>query len=49
MRKFIVTGMYTEIIYAEDEDEALEKFDEISADYASEPFDEVEIKEKPLG
>ena len=48
MRKFRVSGMFTEYIYAETEEEAIEKFDEISADYASEPFDEVVCEEMPL-
>lgn len=48
MKKFRVSGIYTEYIYAETEEEAIEKFDEISADYASEPFDEVVSQEMPL-
>ena len=48
MKKFRVSGIYTEYIYAETEEEAIEKFDEISADYASEPFDEVLVEEMPL-
>lgn len=48
MKKFKVSGMFTEYIYAETEEEAIEKFDEISADYASEPFDEVVCQEMPL-
>ena len=48
MKKFKVSGIYTEYIYAETEEEAIEKFDEISADYASEPFDEVVSQEMPL-
>lgn len=48
MRKFVITGKYTEYIYAENGDEALEKFDEIMDEYAKEPFDEVEIEEMPL-
>ena len=48
MRKFIVRGVFTEYIYAETEEEAIEEFDEISADYASEPFDEVLVEEMPL-
>ena len=46
MKKFRVSGIYTEYIYAETEEEAIEQFDEISADYVSEPFDEVVCEEK---
>ena len=48
MKKFKISGMFTEYIYAETEEEAIEQFDEISADYASEPFDEVACEEIPL-
>jgi hypothetical protein len=48
MKKFVVRGIYTEYIYAETEEQAIEKFDEISADYASEPFDEIVCEEMPL-
>lgn len=48
MKKFKISGMFTEYIYAETEEEAMEKFDDISADYVSEPFDEIVIKEMPL-
>lgn len=48
MKKFKVSGIYTEYIYADTEEEAIEKFDEISADYACEPFDKVECEEFPL-
>ena len=48
MKKFKVSGIYTEYIYAETEEEAIEKFDEISADYACEPFDKVVCEEIPL-
>ena len=47
MKKFKVSGVYTEYIYAENEEEAIEQFDEISADYACEPFDEVKCEEFP--
>lgn len=47
MKKFKVSGVYTEYIYAETEEEAIEQFDEISADYACEPFDEVKCEEFP--
>ena len=47
-RKFKVSGMFTEYIYAETEEEAIEQFDEISSDYVSEPFDEVMCEEMPL-
>ena len=46
MRKFRVSGIYTEYIYAETEEEAIEQFDEIAEDYAPyEPFDEVVCEE----
>ena len=48
MRKFKISGIFTEYIYAETEEEAIEQFDEISADYACEPFDEVVSQEMPL-
>ena len=48
MKKFKVSGIYTEYIYAETEEQAIELFDGISEDYASEPFDEVVCEEMPL-
>ena len=48
MKKFKISGIFTEYIYAETEEEAIEQFDEISADYASEPFDKVVCEEIPL-
>ena len=48
MKKFKVSGVFTEYIYADTVEEAIEKFDEISADYVSEPFDEVNYQEIPL-
>ena len=48
MKKFRVRGMFTEYIYAEDEEQAIEQFEEISADYVSEPFDEMVCEEMPL-
>ena len=47
-KKFKVSGIFTEYIYAETEEQAIEQFDEISADYASEPFDEIVCEEMPL-
>ena len=47
MKKFVVRGIYTEYIYAEDEEEAIEKFDEL-VDFIIEPFDEIECEELPL-
>ena len=48
MKKFRVSGMCTEYIYAETEEEAIEQFDEISANYISEDFDEIMCEELPL-
>lgn len=48
MKKFVVRGMFTEYIYAETEEQAIEQFDEISAGYASEEFDEIMCEEIPL-
>lgn len=48
MKKFKISGIFTEYIYAETEEEALEEFYEISADYVSEPFDETVCEEMPL-
>ena len=45
MKKFKIQGIFTEYIYAETEEEAIEEFDDISADYASEPFDEIICEE----
>lgn len=46
MKKFKVSGIYTEYIYAETEEEAIEQFDEIAEDYAPyDPFDEVVCEE----
>ena len=47
MKKFIVRGIYTEYIYAETEEEAIEQFDELM-DFTSEPFDELVCEEMPL-
>ena len=48
MKKFKVSGIYTEYIYAENEEEAIEQFCEIAEDYTtSEPFDEIECEEIP--
>ena len=48
MKKFKVSGIYTEYIYAETVEQAIELFDGISEDYASEPFDEIVCEEMPL-
>ena len=48
MKKFIVRGIYTEYIYAEDEEQAIEKFDELMEGVAIDPFDEILCEEKPL-
>ena len=48
MKKFLVRGIFTEYIYAETEEEAIEQFDEISANYISEDFDEIMCEELPL-
>lgn len=48
MRKFLVSGIYTEYIYAETEEEAIEEFNEISTEYAIKEFDEIVCKEMPL-
>ena len=48
MRKFKVSGIYTEYIYAEDEEEAIEKFDEFMEGIAIDPFDEIVYEEMPL-
>ena len=47
MKKFLVRGSYTEYIYAETEEEAIEQFDEL-VDFIIEPFDEIECEELPL-
>ena len=48
MKKFRVSGIFTEYIYAETEEEAIEQFDEISEGYAIEEFDEIVCQEMPL-
>lgn len=48
MKKFKISGIYTEYIYAEDRDEALEKFDEEMEGITIVPFDEVMCEELPL-
>lgn len=48
MKKFKVSGIYTEYIYAETEEEAIEQFNEISDCYAPEDFDEIMCEEMPL-
>ena len=48
MRKFRVSGIFTEYIYAETEEEAIEQFDEISEGYATEEFDEIVCEEMLL-
>lgn len=48
MKKFKISGIFTEYIYAETEEEALEEFDEISANYIREDFDEIMCQEMPL-
>ena len=45
MKKFKIQGIFTLYIYAETKEEAIEKFDEISADYVSEPFDKIICEE----
>lgn len=45
MKKFKIHGIFTEYIYAETEEEAIEQFDEITEDYVSEPFDEIVCEE----
>ena len=50
MKKFLVRGIYTEYIYAETEEQALEQFDEIvcEEELINEPFDEILCEELPL-
>ena len=45
MKKYQVTGMFTEWVYADSPEEAIEKFEEITNDYTEEPFDEIECVE----
>jgi hypothetical protein len=47
MKKFKISGIYTEYIYAETKEEAIEKFDELT-DFTVEPFDELVCEEMPL-
>lgn len=48
MKKFKVSGIYTEYIYAETEEEAIEQFDECLNGVAIDPFDEIVCEEMPL-
>ena len=48
MKKFKVSGIYTEYIYAEDEEQAIEKFDELMDGVVIDPFDEIVYEEMPL-
>lgn len=48
MKKFKISGIFTEYIYAETEEQAVEEFNEIAEEYASEPFDEIACEEMPL-
>ena len=47
MKKFKVSGIFTEYIYAETEEEAIEQFDEITSDFVENDFDEIVCKEIP--
>jgi hypothetical protein len=47
MKKFKVSGIYTEYVYAETEEEAIEKFDELMVGVAIDPFDEVICEDFP--
>lgn len=48
MKKFKVSGTYTEYIYADTEEEAIEKFDAYMDGVAIDPFDELVCQEMPL-
>ena len=48
MKKFLVRGIYTEYIYAETEEDAIEQFDELVDPFIIEPFDEILCEEMPL-
>ena len=48
MKKFKVSGIYTEYVYAEDEEHAIEQFDELIDGVAIDPFDEILCEEMPL-
>ena len=46
MKKFKISGIYTEYIYAETKEEAIEQMDEVF-DFTTEPFDEIVCEEIP--
>ena len=48
MKKFRVSGVFTEYIYAETKEEAIEQFDEISTEYAIKEFDKIVCEKMPL-
>ena len=48
VKRFKVSGIYTEYIYANTEEEAIEQFDECMEGVAIDPFDEVICEEMPL-
>ena len=47
MKKFKVSGIFTEYIYADSVEEAIEQFDEITSDFVENEFDEIIYEEIP--
>ena len=49
MQRFLVKGFYLDIIYAEDEEQAKEKYLEMNEKLnRTEPFDEITVEESPF-
>ena len=49
VQRFLVQGVYMDIIYAEDEEQAKEKYLEMNEKLnRTEPFDEIIVEEKPI-
>lgn len=49
MKRFFVKGVYADVIYAEDEEQAKEIYLEMNKKLnRTEPFDEICIEEKPI-
>ena len=49
MKRFIVKGVYMDIIYAEDEEQAKENYLDMNEKLnRTEPFDEISVEEIPI-
>ena len=49
VKRFFVKGLYADVVYAEDEEQAKEKYLEMNEKLnRTEPFDEIIVEEKPI-